>query len=377
MKFKRIIPIVKKEFRQVRRDTRTLAILIFMPVFLLVMFGYALNFDVKHISLAVYDEDRSKTSRDFIQEFFQSEYFDQKYYLQDQQRINELLDENQVTGVLVVPYDFSRKVLSGQNAEIQILVDGSNSNAAATVIGYANGIVQAHTAKILIDLLLVKTGRKFSMPIDYQPRVWYNPELKSAQFLIPGLIAFILMLSGVVSTALSVVREKERGTMEQIIVSPIKPLELILGKAIAYIVISIASAYLILLMGWLIFDVPVKGSQVELFLVTLLFLFVALGMGLFISTISDSQQVAFQISALLTILPTFLLSGFVFPIRNMPKAIQLFTYIIPARYFLIALRAIMLKGVGIAAFWQQVLFMAAFAVIVTSLSWVRMRKKRL
>jgi len=375
--FRRIKPIIKKEFRQVSRDTGTLGILVFLPMFLLIMFGYALNFDVKHISLAVYDEDRSKTSRDFIREFFQSEYFDQKYYLKDKSRINELLDEGQVTGVLVVPCDFSKKVLAGQDAQVQILVDGSNSNAAATVIGYASGIVQAYTSKILIDLLLVKTGRTFSLPIDFRPRVWYNPELKSAQFLVPGLIAFILMISGVISTALSVVREKERGTMEQIIVSPIKPLELIIGKAIAYIVISLVSAYLILLMGWLVFDVPVKGSQVQLFLVTLLFLFVALGMGLFISTISDSQQVAFQISALLTILPTFLLSGFVFPIRNMPYPIQIVTYIIPARYFLVALRAIMLKGVGIAVFWQQILFMIAFAALMVGLSWARMRKKRL
>lgn len=375
--FKRIKPIIKKEFRQVFRDTGTLGILVFLPVFLLIMFGYALNFDVKHISLAVYDEDKSRQSRDFIREFFQSEYFDRKYSLQDKSKINELLDENRVTGVLVVPYDFSKKVLAGQEAQVQILVDGSNSNAAATVIGYASGIVQAYSSKVLLELLLNKTGRKLSPPIDFRPRVWYNPELKSAQFLIPGLIAFILMISGVVSTALSVVREKERGTMEQIIVSPIKPLELIVGKAVAYIVISLVSAYLILLMGWLIFDVPVKGSQFSLFLVTLLFLFVALGMGLFISTISDSQQVAFQISALLTILPTFLLSGFVFPIRNMPAAIQVVTYIIPARYFLVALRAIMLKGVGIAGFWQQVLFLAAFAVIITGLSWVRMRKKRL
>jgi ABC-2 type transport system permease protein len=375
--FRRIKPIIKKEFRQVSRDTRTLGILVFLPMFLLVMFGYALNFDVKHISLAVYDEDRSRQSREFIQEFFQSEYFDQKYYLKDKNLINELLDENQVTGVLVVPYDFSKKVRAGQDAQVQILIDGSNSNAAGTVIGYASGIVQSYSSKILLDLLLVKTGRRFALPIDFRPRIWYNPELKSARFLVPGLIAFILMISGVVSTALSVVREKERGTMEQIIVSPIKPLELIVGKAIAYIVISLVSAYLILLMGWLIFDVPVKGSQVELFLVTVLFLFVALGMGLFISTISDSQQVAFQISALLTVLPTFLLSGFVFPIRNMPLPIQIVTYIIPARYFLVALRSIMLKGAGIAAFWQQVLFMAAFAVTITALSWVRMRKKRL
>jgi ABC-2 type transport system permease protein len=185
------------------------------------------------------------------------------------------------------------------------------------------------------------------------------------------------MLTAVISTSLSVVREKERGTMEQILVSPIQPLELILGKTIPYVFLSLLSAYLILLVGYVLFDVSIKGSQVQLFLVTILFLFVALGMGLFISTIASSQQVAFQLSGIIVMLPSFLLSGFVFPIRNMPVAVQIFTYFIPARYFLVALRSIILKGVGLRGFWSDVLFLFLFGILMLSLSWVRMRKKKL
>jgi len=373
----RMKPIIKKEFRQISRDPRTLAVLVFFPVLLLVLFGYALNFDVKHIGMAVYDEDKSPQSREFVDTFFHSEYFDQAYYLRSKDEVNSLLDEGKVAAVLVVPYDFSRKLIRGEEASVQILVDGSNANKASTVLGYATGLVQSYSLKIISQAFMRKAGRELVMPIDVRPRVWYNPELKSAKFLVPGLIAFILMISCVISTSMAIVKEKERNTMEQIIVSPVKPLELIIGKTIPYILISLVTAYLILLMGWLLFDVAVKGSQLQLFFITVLYLFVALGTGLLISTVANTQQLAFQLSLLLTMLPTMILSGFIFPIRNMPEAVQLFTYLIPARYFLVAMRGIILKGAGIGAFWPQVLYMAVFAFALTGLSWVRMRKKRL
>jgi len=377
MRFRRIRPIVKKELRQVIRDRRTLSVLLFLPVFLLIMFGYALNFDVRHIKLAVYDQDKSQTSREFIQGFLHSEYFDLARYLHTRTEIDPILDERQASVVIVVPNNFSEKLLAGQEAGVQILIDGSNATEAATVAGYTNGIIQTYSIKIITDLFLRKRGMTLAMPIDFRPRVWYNPELKSVKFLIPGLIAFILMISAVISTSLSVVREKERGTMEQIMVSPIMPLELIIGKVIPYIFISLISAYLILLMGYLFFDVSVRGSQLSLFLVTLIYLFGALGIGLFISSVSSSQQVAFQLATIFTMLPTFLLSGFVFPIRNMPVPIQIVTYIVPARYYLVALRSIMLKGAGISAFWPQILYMTLFAAFLIALSWARMRKKKL
>lgn len=374
---RRLKPIIKKEFRQVFRDLRTLVVLVFMPIFLLILFGYALNFDVRHIKMAAYDEDKSVASREFISSFFHSEYFDLKYYLTSKSQVNELLDEGKVSMVLLVPHDFSRKILRGEKASVQLLIDGSNANQAATVVGYATGMVQSYSLKVITEVLMRRGASNFALPVDFRPRIWYNPELQSARFLIPGLIAFILMLSCVISTSLSVVREKERGTMEQLIVSPVKPLELILGKTIPYMLISLVTAYLILLIGWLLFDISVKGSQLQLFIITILYLFVALGVGLFISAIANTQQLAFQLSLLLIMLPTMLLSGFVFPIKNMPAAIQIFTYIIPARYFLVALRSIILKGVGWSAFWPELLYLLIFGVLLVALSWSRMRKKRL
>jgi ABC-2 type transport system permease protein len=380
IKIHRIKPIVKKEFRQIRRDIRTLTLLVFMPMFLLILFGYALNFDVTHITTAVYDEDKTRVSREFISSFFHSEYFDQTYYLSSKKDINELLDHGSVAMVLVVPYDFSKKLLAGQQPSVQILVDGSNANKASTVIGYATGVVQDYSINIITDVLTSKGGAglsSLSLPIDFQPRVWYNPDLKSARFLIPGLIAFILMVTSVISTSMAVVKEKEQGTIEQLIVSPITPLELILGKTVPYIFLSLATAYLTLFLGWALFGISIKGSQIMLFILTFIYLFVALGVGLLISTISNTQQLAFQLSLMLTMLPTMLLSGFIFPIRNMPLPIQWVTTIIPAKYFMIALRIIILKGSGVGAYWRQFVYLIIFGVVLVGLSWTRMREKHL
>jgi ABC-2 type transport system permease protein len=373
---RRIKPIVIKEFRQVSRDKRTLGVLLFIPAFMLVMFGYALNFDVKHISLAIYDEDRSKTSRDFASSFFHSEYFDLKYRLNGTREIDGLMNDDKIKVALVIPRDFSEQLLAGRDAVVQVIVDGSNSNTASTAIGYINAVVQSYSTDIITASLLRIGHAGFSMPVDYRPRVWYNPELKSEKFLVPGLIAFILMVIAVISTSLSVVREKERGTMEQIVVSPIRPTEFILGKTIPYVVISLVATVAILAVGSVLFGVAVKGSYVLLFLVTLVFLTGGLGLGLLISTIAETQQLAFMIAVILTMLPTFLLSGFVFPIRNMPIAIQAITYLVPARYFLAALRGIVLKGVGLSALWQQLLFLLAFATLAIGVSSARMKRIR-
>jgi len=368
--FSRIKSIIKKEFRQIARDKRTLGILLFIPAFMLVMFGYALNFDVKHISLAIYDNDQSRMSREFVQNLLHSEYFDLKYYLKRTGDIDKLMGEEKVRVAIVIPKDFSKKLYTDRETTIQVILDGANSTAAATTVGYLNAIIQNFVAR---GHSPVPT---FIPPIDYRPRVWYNPELRSAKFLVPGLIGFILMVTAVISTSLSVVREKERGTMEQIFVSPIKSIELILGKTIPYIFISFLATVLILFFGYFLFDVVIKGSYLLLFIVTLVFLTGCLGLGLLISTIVETQQVAFMLAVLITMLPTFILSGFVFPIRNMPPPIQAVTYLFQARYFLVSLRCIILKGVGLSAFWDQVLFLTIFATITIGLSAVRMRKKR-
>jgi len=374
MKSLNIFPIVRKEFRQIKRDKRILSVLLFIPALLLLMFGYALNFDVKHTSMAVYDEDRSKVSREFIEQFFISEYFTNAQTLESKAEINNLLDGEKARVVLVVPSTFTKDIQSGRTVSVQVIVDGTNSNAAATVLGYINAIIQQYSVKVMAESFIRIGHQKITMPINYQPRVWYNPELESAKFLVPGLIAFILMVTAVVSTALSIVRERELGTMEQLMVSPIKPIELILGKTIPYTIISLFATAMVLLLGYILFGVSIKGSILLLSLVTFLFFIGSLGMGLLISTIVETQQLAFMIAAIVSMLPTFILSGFVFPIRNMPIIIQGITYVLPARYFLVALRAIILKGAGLSAFWDQALILAFYAFMMIGISSMRMRK---
>ena len=369
-----ILPVVRKEFRQIRRDKRALGVLLFIPSIMLIMFGYALNFDVKHSAVAVYDQDNSKTSREFAELFFHSEYFDDAYRLESLNGIDELLDKEDVRAVIVIPVDFTRTIAEGNNTYVQILVDGANSNAATTVVGYVQAIIQQYSLNVMTKASYRQGGRQIVIPVDLRPRVWYNPELRSAKFLVPGLIAFILTITAVVSTSLSVVREWEMGTVEQIIVSPLKPLGLILGKTVPYLIISLFGAAIIVLAGFVLFDVAIKGSFIWLFLVTLVFIIGSLGLGLLISSIAGSQQVAFMISVIATLLPTFILSGFVFPIRNMPAAIQAITYIIPARYFLVALRSIILKGVGPSAFWGQLLCLIAYAGLMLGASSMRLKK---
>jgi ABC-2 type transport system permease protein len=373
--YHRIISIARKEFRQVGRDKRSLGILIFIPAFMLLMFGYAVNFDVRDIRLAVYDEDNSAHSRELIGKFVHSGYFELKYYLNSPDEIDRLLDGEIVRVAMVIPRGFSEGILSGEQVQVQFLVDGSNASAAATVMGYVNTIVQNYSVHLLSGKVLLSESGEFIQPVDYRPRVWFNPELRSPVFLIPGLIAFILMVTSAVATSLSIVREKERGTMEQISVSPVHPVELILGKILPYVVTTIVSTVLILIGGYLLFGVGVAGSYVLLGILILIFLFVALGWGVVISATSETQQVAFMKALTTTLLPTFILSGFVFPIHNMPVAIQAVTYIVPARYFLEALRAIMVKGVGLSAFWEQIAGLLIFGIILVVAGTVRMKKQ--
>jgi len=372
--FECLKPVAKKELRQIARDKRTLGMLLVMPAFLLIMYGYALNFDVKHLSLAVFDQEKSQRSRDFCQRFLHSEYFDLKYDLRNEGEIDKLLSEGRVQAALVIPPDFSKSLLNGREASVQIILDGEETTVAGTAIGYVNAIAQSYSNDIILKAMM-KIGRQGPLfPIDYHPRVWFNPDLRSARFLVPGLMAFILMITVVVSTSLSVVRERERGTIEQIIVSPVRPMELIIGKTIPYVFISLAASHFVLLFAYILFDVSIKGHYLYLLLGMIFFLVAGLGIGLLISTIARTQQAAFIIAVVTTMLPTFVLSGFIFPIRNMPVAIQVVTYFIPAKYFLVILRSIMLKGVGLSAFWSQMAMLLLFAVLTIVASSVRLAK---
>lgn len=368
-------PVMKKEFRQIGRDTRTLVFMIFIPAFMLLMFGFALNFDVKHIPLAVVDQDGSRTSRELADKFRTTEYFEVKATPARTAEVDGLMARERIRAALVIPEKFSEDLLAGRSPSVQFIVDGANAMSGTTAAGYAAAILQSYSQRVTLAALERRGLGGLTVPLATEVRVWYNPELRSSKFLVPGLMAFILMVILTTSTVFSVVREKERGTMEQIMVSPVRSAGLIIGKMVPYVLISLAAAHFVLALGWVLFGVAIKGNYFLLLLAMVLFLISGLGQGLLISSITRTQQVAFLLCVLTTILPTFILSGFVFPIRNMPAAIQPVTYIVPARYFLVALRAIILKGVGLGAFWEQILFLAAFAGLTLGLASATLRLK--
>ena len=371
--WRRLVPIIKKEFRQIKRDKRVLAILTLVPALLLLLNGYALNFDVDHIKMGVLDQEHSATSRDFLNAFVTSGYFDYVKYLGSTADATKLIDDGDIKAAIIVPPDFSNTLLSNQTTNIQVLVDGMDSNSATTIVGYVQAVTQQYSQKIVLKNL-AKIGRENYIPVQYDARVWYNPELKSAKFLVPGLIGFILAITAVIATSLSIVKEKESNTIEQIDVSPIRSFELIIGKMIPYMIISLVAAALVLFAAYFLFDVVVKGSYFDLFGATLLFIIAALSIGLFVSTVADSQQVAFQLASLLSMLPTIILSGFMFPISSMPWWLRVITNITPAKYYLVMLRSIILKGVGISAFWDQAVYLLIFISVMLFISIRRFKK---
>lgn len=366
------LAVGRKELRQIVRDRPTLFILLLVPAMLLLLYGYALNFDIRDIRLAVDDRDGTSESRDLISAFTNSGYFTAVASVRSPGAIDQRIDHGEARAVLVIPEGFGRDVTNRTPVTVQVIIDGDNSNTATTVMGYVQAIV-AETSVSLDPLL---RGRGSVTPlVTLEPRVWYNPELRSTLFLVPGLIAFIAMITAVVSTALSVVREKERATMEQVRMAPIHPLSFVVGKTLPYLFLSFVSALLIIFAAMWLFDLRVQGSWLLLCGSIVLFLIGALGQGLLISTIADTQQVAFQVALLSSFLPTFILSGFVFPISSMPAPIQLVTHIVPARYFIVALRSIVLKGVGVEAFWWNLVALAIFATVMLGLASLRLSRE--
>ena len=368
---RKAIAVSRKEFRQIVRDRRTLTILLFVPAFFLLLYGYALNFDIRHVGLAVDDRDRSPESRSFISAFVNSGYFDLVASVDDDAETTRLMDRNDVRAVLVVPFGLGRAVRTNRPAAVQVLLNGDNANTATTVMAYALTIVRSESARYQRGLTPVGNAALVSV----EPRVWYNPQLRSTLFLVPGLIAYIAMITAVVSTALSIVREKERGTMEQVRMAPLDAFSFVVGKTVPYFIVSLVSAMGIIVVAMLLFDLPMRGSWFLLLAALSLFLIGALGLGLFISSLADTQQVAFQLALLASFLPTLMLSGFIFPIASMPVFLRAVTYGVPARYFLIALRTIVLKGAGIGAFWEDLVALAIFAALVLTLAAVRLRRQ--
>jgi drug efflux transport system permease protein len=364
---KRISAVARKEIRQLRRDKRMLYVLFAFPVFLLVIFGYAISFDVHHIKTVVYDQDKTTLTRDFISSLTSSDYFDLVGYINDESKIQNVLDTKEAQCVIVFPQNLSRDFYSKQDVKIQILIDGVDANTASIIKNYVTIATSSYSQKLQSQVLAVE-GKHSYEPIDIHPAFWFNPELSSTVFLIPGLIVMILIITAVISISLSVVREKERGTIEHINVSPLTTLEMLIGKTVPYIIISLAIAAFILIAGHLLFGLAIRGSILLLFLTTLLFLFASLTLGIIVSSVADNQQVAYQLAALTTLLPSTLLSGFIFPIESMPTVLQWITNLTPAKFFLVILRDILLKGDGIAAFWDQVVYLIIFSLVLLTLS---------
>ena len=367
-----IIAVATKELHQIVRDQRTLGILLLFPAFMLLIYGYALNFDIRDVRLAVQDRDRSTKSRELVSAFTNSGYFKLVGYVDSDEEIEQLVNRNQARAVLVIPPRYEQDVRSHRPTTVQVIIDGDNANTASTVMGYAQAIVAEVSTAILLEATRATGARA---PLTLEPRIWYNPQLRSTLFLVPGLIAFIAMITAVVSTALSVVREKERGTMEQIRMSPIGPVSFVLGKTLPYLALSFVSSLIILFTARILFDLPMRGSWALLCGSILLFLVGAQAQGLLISSLASSQQVAFQVALLSSFLPTFILSGFVFPISSMPLPIQAVSHIVPARYFLVVLRGIVLKGAGVEAFWEQLVWLGAFSTVALGLAALRLRRE--
>ena len=364
------LAVYRKELRQISRDRRTLLILLFIPAFFLLLYGYALNFDIRHIRLAVEDRDNSPESRAAVSAFVNSGYFDLAAMVYSPSEAERLLELNDARAVLVIPEGFSREIASHRPAPVQVIVSGDNANTATTVVGYASNILQTVGAQLAAD------GAQIQPPVSVEPRIWYNPELRSTLFLVPGLIVYIAMITAVVSTALSIVREKESGTMEQVRMAPIDTFSFIIGKTIPYFLISLTSAALIILASMVLFDLPMRGNWLALLFALSVFLVGALGTGLLISTVAESQQVAFQMALLISLLPTIMLSGFVFPISSMPRALQLITYVVPARYFLVALRGIVLKGSPIVHVLTPIAALSVYAIATLALASMRLARER-
>ncbi len=353
----RLLAMARKEVLHLRRDSRSLLLAFLLPTLLVVLFGYAITWDVEDIRTAVLDLDGSSRSRELIDAFEASGYFTVVRRLARQGQVEDVLDRGEALVVIVLPPDFARDLDGGRSAALQILVDGSDANSATIALGYAQGIVRSFSSDILL------AGAERPPMVRAETRVWYNEELLSRNMIVPGLVAVIMMIIAAMLTSLTIAREWERGTMEQLVSTPVHRVEVVLGKLLPYVAIGVIDVVLVSLVGVLLFDVPFRGSPSLLMILSLAFIVGALGLGMFISAVARSQLLATQLAMILTFLPAFLLSGFMFAIEVMPPALQAITYLIPARYFLVVTRGVFLKGVGVEVLATEGLLMIAFAVL--------------
>lgn len=370
-------PIIKKEFIQIMRDPISLAAVIMIPIIQLLLFGYAVSFDIKHIPMGIFDQSHTQESRQLISAVTASSYFVIRDRADSRSGITDALGRGDIKIGVIVPPDFARALNAGRTADVQVLIDGTDANVGGVALGYFISAAQGYSLDLTRRLLNGQgaSGLLGNFPLLSQRlRVWYNQTLRTENFIVPGLIATILMILGVLMTSQSVAREYERGTMEQLIVSPVKVYELIVGKLVPYIAIGFVQVALVTLIAVSVFHVPLRGSLLLLTFTTFLFLLSAMGIGFLFSAVTKSQQVAMQMSFVGTMLPSLLLSGFIYPISSMPLALRVFSYVVPAKYFLVVLRGIFLKDMGASALWGQILIMLLISVVVLALCIAKTKK---
>jgi ABC-2 type transport system permease protein len=372
MNIQRIIALLKKEFGQLFKDKKLLPIVFVAPVLQLALLGYAASIDVKNIAMVLCDLDKTENSRDLAEKFVTSGYFTIEYATDDYKAIQSYLDDNKVIMALVIPHDFGNKILRKETAKVQLLVDGSEGNTAAIGISYANQIVSQYSSKILSE---VSGARHLPGVINTQVRAWYNPELKSRNYMVPGVLVLLLLVTTMNLTSMAVVREKEIGTLEQLMVTPILPSELIIGKLIPYTIIGSINATIVVLVMVFGFGIPIKGSVPLLIGLSGFFLLTTLGLGLFVSTISRTQQQAMMIGQFFILQPMMYVSGFTFPVENMPWVMQIISWGIPMRHYLVIVRSLILKGVGIGDLWLQACLLLLMGIGVLGASILRFKKK--
>lgn len=375
MRPRRIWAVARKEGIHIIRDWRSLVMGIAIPILLLILFGYALTLDVDEVPLMVWDQSGTQASRNFMSRFEGSPYFALRRIVQTYAEVERAIDAGEALVALVIPVDFAMDVGSGRPARAQAIVDGSDSNTATIVLGYLETVARAYNQDLAIEQTARSSGRTVTVPLDLRPRVWFNADMESKNYIIPGLIAVIMMVIAAMLTSLTVAREWETGTMEQIISTPLKGPELILGKLLPYFGIGMLDVLIAVLMGEFLFQVPLRGDVALLFGMAAVFLAGALSLGMLISIVTKTQLLASQLAMVVTFLPAFLLSGFMYDISNMPKAIQAITHVVPARYFVSLLKGIYLKGIGLELLMSEAGLLAVFGLLVFLVSNLTFKKR--
>ncbi len=365
---RRMRAIAGKEWIQIRRDLRSLVLSLILPVFLILLFGYALSMDVKHVSFAVFDQDKTAFSRKFLENFFHTEYFSLYKYVSKYKEIDRLINNGAIVIAIVIPENFEQKFKTGKKADIQLIVDGSDSTSATVALGYVNNILFEFNRNNKISEMNLFGLSSLMLPIDIRTRIWYNAELKSRNYIVPGIIVIIMSIISALITSLTISREWERGTMESLITTPLRRHEIFIGKLFPYVFIALFDLIVSVCLGYFVFQAPIRGSFLELYLVALLFLIGASSLGIFISSATKSQVLSVQLAVILTYLPSIILSGYIFPVKNMPFFVRIITYLIPAKYLIIYMKGIALKGIGFTIMWVQIVFLFIFAFIVSFIS---------